>query len=340
MSELTASAGAWAEVALSNIEREFPHAELLYLSGPSDLPSLPRGRHPAFFGSYDWHSCVEMHWVLVRLVRLVPDLLPRGRVIEGLGRHLSAGPLRTEAANLPRWERPYGYAWTLMLADEIHRSESAVAESGPWAEAMRPLVAAVVEDIHVWLSRARYPVRTGLHGNSAFSLSLSLRYARRHDAALAEAIASASMRWFAEDADYPASYEPSGSDFLSPALVEAELMSQLLDREEFTSWLSRFLPSLGRGSPPQLFTPVEVSDPSDGQIAHLHGLNLSRAWCFRRLSNALPEDDMRRPVLERAADEHRNASLDEAVGSDYMVEHWLAAYALLLATADDPRSAP
>jgi hypothetical protein len=180
------------------------------------------------------------------------------------------------------------------------------------------------------LPKAEYPVRHGVHQNSAFGLSRALAYARGFAPVLADLIEHSGRRWFMDDAEYPAHYEPSGSDFLSPALTEAELMAQLLEPMEFSAWIARFLPGIELGEPAVLFQPVGVTDPTDGQIAHLHGLNLSRAWCFRRIADALPADDPRVPPMLEAVTRHRDASLAQATGSDYMVEHWLAAYAVLL----------
>ena len=196
---------------------------------------------------------------------------------------------------------------------------------------MTPLVDVIVEGLIEWLPKLTYPVRYGLHANPAFALSLMLPLAETQPSLL-DAVKEAAIRWFGDDVNYAAEWEPSAFDFLSPALVEAELMASLLDH--FPAWFDRFLPGIANGEPATLFTPVEVSDPSDGHIAHLHGLNLNRAWCFRRLAAALPDGDPRAPVMLDAAERHAAASLDEAVGSDYMVEHWLPAYAVLYLSED------
>ncbi len=325
-------AADWAAVGLANITREYPNALRHTMNGPDDRP-LPREIHPAFYGSFDWHSCVEMHWMLVRLLRTAPHALPEAEVRAGLDAHLTAGALVTEAAYLaenPGWERPYGYGWALTLAHELATWDDPDARR--WGAAMRPLAETVAAGFVEWLPKVAYPVRHGMHPNSAFAFSRSLGYARGFAPGLLAAIAEAADRWFAADRDYPGGYEPSGADFLSPALTEAELMSGLLDAGDFATWLDRFLPGVIEGKPAALFTPVEVSDPTDGQIAHLHGLNLSRAWCWRRLAETLPADDPRIPLMRDAVQRHTGASLEEATGSDYMVEHWLAAYAVLLLT--------
>src|SRR2546430_880369 len=328
MKELEARAEAYVRVALANIEREFPHAETLFQTREGSVPR-PRELHPAFYGSLDWHSCVEMHWVLVRLLRLTPDGVPENEARAALDKHLGADALAAEArffADPDRRsaERPYGWGWALRLASELAAfDDPGVAR---WAANMTPLVDVIVEGLIEWLPKLTYPVRYGLHTNAAFALSLALPFAETQPR-LFDAAKEAAIRWYGDDVSYAAEWEPSAFDFLSPALVEAELMASLLDH--FPAWFDRFLPGIANGEPASLFTPVEVSDPSDGHIAHLHGLNLNRAWCFRRLAAALPDGDPRAPVMLDAAERHAAASLDPAVGSDYMVEHWLPAYAVL-----------
>ena len=326
-------AAAWAAVGLDNIRREYPNDIRHTMTGPDDRP-LPRDVHPAFYGSFDWHSCVEMHWMLVRLLRVARDVVPAAEIRSALDAHLTADALAAEAAYVDArrsWQRPYGWGWALALAYEL-TSWDDDPDARRWASAIGPLAGVLAVRFAEWLPRAAYPVRHGVHTNSAFGLSRSLPYARLAAPDLLAAISEAGHRWFEQDAYYPAGYEPSGSDFLSPALTEAELMAQVLGPEAFPDWLDRFLPGIADGEPAALFTPVDVSDPIDGQIAHLHGLNLSRAWAWRRLAATLPDGDPRVPVMTAAVRDHSDASLDQATGSDYMVEHWLAAYAVLLLT--------
>jgi len=332
---LVEQAAGWAAVGLANIVREYPNEIRHTMSGPDDRP-LPREIHPAFYGSYDWHSCVEMHWMLVRLLRVVPNAVPDAEVRAALDAHLTPEALAAEAAYLAgrrSWERPYGWGWALALAHEVSMWDD--PDAARWARAMRPLGDVLSAQLAGWLPKAGYPVRHGVHTNSAFGLSLALGYARDFHPGLAATIGAAADRWFAGDADYPGGYEPSGSDFLSPALTEAELMAQLLQPADFADWLGRFLPGLADGRPAALFAPVAVSDPTDAQIAHLHGLNLSRAWCWRRLAEALPGGDPRVPVIRAAVQRHADASLAQAAGSDYMVEHWLAAAGVEVTVLDD-----
>jgi hypothetical protein len=329
---LSERAADWAAVALANIRREYPNDLRHTMTGPDDRP-VPRAVHPAFYGSFDWHSCVEMHWMLVRLLRVAPAAVPAAEIRSALDAGLTPAALATEAAYFAErryWSRPYGWGWALTLAHEIAGLDDPQARR--WSAAIRPLGEVLATRFADWLPTAAFPVRHGVHTNSAFGLSRALPYARAFRPALADAIGVAARRWFGADVDYPGQYEPSGADFLSPALTEAELMLQVLAPAEFAGWLDRFLPDLAAGEPAALFTPVEVADPTDGQLAHLHGLNLSRAWCWRRLAETLPADDPRLPVVTAAVRRHADASLGQAAGSDYMVEHWLAAYAVLLLT--------
>jgi hypothetical protein len=243
-----------------------------------------------------------------------------------LNEHLSAEAIAAEAAYLrehPGWERPYGYGWALTLTAELEAWSDSDADARRWAANLRPLAEVVADALINWLPQSTYPERGGAHANTAFALARSLPYARlRSDAA---------VRWFAADIDYPAAWEPSGSDFLSPALAEAELIAALAaPAEEFPEWLSRFLPRLADGRPESLLTPALVTDPTDGQGAHLHGLNLYRAYGFGLLAGRLDADDPRVDVLLAARARHAAASLPAVVGEGWMVEHWLACYAVLL----------
>ncbi len=349
---LQGNAAAYAEVAIANIGREFPVGILHVMNEPGDLPERPRELTPVFYGSFDWHSCVEMHWLLVRLLRKVPETVPVSEIKATLDAQFIAEKLATEAAYMAgpggRGERPYGWSWALTLVHEVELLARELADgqpagSGPaalsesaqqWLAALEPLGTALTGCFLNWLPKATYPVRYGVHQNSAFGLARALPYAQERMAAgdgrLAEALRAAARRWFATDKDYPAGWEPSGSDFLSAALIEAELMTLLLPADQLSTWLTGFLPGIASGEPSSIFNPALVSDPADGQIAHLHGLNASRAWCWRRLAESLPAgDDRIEPALD-AAWRHAEAALPHVVGSHYMVEHWLAAYAVLL----------
>jgi DUF2891 family protein len=308
----------------------------MYTAESDDDLFTHRALHPAFYGSFDWHSCVEMHWALFSLLRRFPEL-PRAPVYRAtLDALHTPENLAKDAEYFTRqrsFELPYGRGWFLTLYHEI-----ATAADDPdakrWAEAMAPLAIVIEERFLDWLPNLTWPVRHGVHGNTAFGLARSLPYARLRSAQgsprLEEAISNCARRWFLGDRDYPVRYEPSGNDFLSPALTEAELMADVLEPDDFAAWLSRFLPRLSDRKPAAFFAPVAVSDDTDGHIAHLHGLNLSRAWGWRRIAEALPQGDARIEIALDAAGRHASAGLPFVAGSNYMVEHWLAAYAVLM----------
>ncbi len=332
-------ADSYIAVARDNITREYPNMPFFVATAPGPYPTH-REFHPAFYGSFDWHSCVEMHWVIVRLLRLAPETHLAGEARATLDQLLTPAHIETEMRffrdpSHRSLERPYGWGWLLTLSQELETWDD--AGGNRWAEIVRPLAELLAGNMASWLPRLTYPQRTGVHPNTAFGLSRSYDWATRQaaesDDSLVRAIETAALSWFQDDADYPARFEPSGSDFLSPALTEAELMSRLLPAAAFPAWLDHFLPGLAAGEPASLFQPAVVSDATDGQVAHLHGLNLSRAWAFTVLADRLPAGDSRRGPMLDAAERHADASLPHVAGSDYMVEHWLAAYATLLLSA-------
>jgi hypothetical protein len=329
---LSDHATAYIDVALTNLVREYPHMPLFIATGP-DSYRTHRELHPAFFGSFDWHSCVEMHWVVVRLLRTFPGLEIEDRARTTLNDLLTPDHLEREAAFFRdpahrTLERPYGWGWLLTLYHEVATWED--ADATRWAVAIEPLANLLMQRLRDWLPLLTYPQRIGMHANTAFGLSLAWDAARLNNPELLAVIRESASRWFQDDTDYPARYEPSGADFLSAALCEAELMSRVLPQTDFPTWLGRFLPGIGASLPDTLFTPAVISDTADGQIAHLTGLNLSRAWAFVTLAGALPLNDARTTALQAAAERHADASLSQVTGSDYMVEHWLVAYATLL----------
>jgi hypothetical protein len=323
-------AGELARVALGHVTREYPNRLDQVLTGPDDLQS-PRALHPIFFGSLDWHSCVHGYWLLARLLRRHPAM-PEADAIRALfAQAFTADNVAAELAYLARplsatFERPYGWAWLLMLAAELAQDGQDAAHG--WGARLQPLAAAFARRFENFLGKATYPVRTGAHSNTAFALALALDYARTcADTALESALTDAARRWYGGDADCQA-WEPGGEDFLSPTLIEAECMRRALPAEAFAAWFAGFLPGLERLAPEVLFHPVTVSDRSDGRIAHLDGLNLSRAWCWSNLAATLPRADARVALMRDAASRHLAASLPHIAG-EYMGEHWLATFALL-----------
>ena len=321
-------ADRFARIALGHVEREYPNKLDHVLTGPEDARGV-RDLHPIFYGSFDWHSCVHGHWLAVRVLNLFPDTPAAADIRALLDRQFTPPKVAAELAYLGRpsssgFERPYGAAWLLKLQAELESG----SETTPWADALRPLAEAFAARLKAYLPKLTYPIRAGTHANSAFAMTLAGDYARVcGDAALRELIGARARGWYGEDADCQA-WEPSGDDFLSSALIEAELIRRVLVKAGFRAWFDRFLPRLADRQPASLFRPALVSDPTDGKIAHLDGVNLSRAWCQRGLASALEPGDARRSILEDTAEAHLSASL-KAVEGDYMGEHWLASFALL-----------
>jgi len=318
----------FASIALGHVGREFPNKLDQVLTGPGDLRD-PRALHPIFYGSFDWHSAAHSHWLLARVLRRFPAIGAAPAIRDWLDQAFTETNVAGELAYLARpgaagFERPYGWAWLVMLQAELEAHATLAGRR--WATALRPLARAFEARFLGWLPKATYPVRVGAHGSSAFALTLAHRYAPfAADPGFGAALRDAARRWFEADADVRP-LEPSGSDFLSPTLMTAECMRLTLTGADFAVWFARYLPRLADGEPPPLFAPAIVSDRTDGQIAHLDGLSLSRAWCFRRLAEAAPA--VLRPRLEAAADAHLAAALPH-LSDDYMGEHWLASFALL-----------
>jgi hypothetical protein len=322
-------AGRFARIALGHVAREYPNKPEHVLDGDADaLP--PRELHPVFFGSFDWHSCVHGWWLLLTLRRLFPDTGEAAAIADLAEGSFTAAKVAAEVAYLDRpnrrtFERPYGWGWLLSLHLEASRHSDK-----PWAAELEPLARAFAGRMRDFLPLLTYPIRSGAHFNTAFALVLALDWADAFDPELGALIRERSGAWFANDRDCPA-WEPSGDDFLSPALTEALCLARSLPAADFERWFAAFLPRLSDREPATLFTPASVSDRSDGKIAHLDGLNLSRAWCWRCLAPLLPADA--RSIACAAADEHLEAALPHVAG-DYMGEHWLASFALLALLAD------
>lgn len=308
----------------SHLTREYPHKLDHVIDGPAEvLP--PAALHPIFHGSFDWHSCVHGWWQVLRLARLYPDLPEAAAVRDLAGQMLTAENFAAECAYLDRpsargFERPYGWAWALALHAEM------VLHDAPWVRHADGFAHAFACRFAAFLPLQTYPIRTGTHFNSAFAMTLALDWAEAHDGTLAHLIAERARDWYGQDRAAQA-WEPGGDEFLSGTLCEALLMSRVLGAD-FAAWFDAFLPDLARGAPATLFTPATVSDRSDGKIAHLDGLNLSRAWCWRSLAAALGEGHPASAPAQATAHTHLTAALPHIAG-DYMGEHWLASFALL-----------
>lgn len=319
----------FAALALSHVSREFPYKMDHVLTGPEDA-IVPRAAHPVFFGSFDWHSCVHGYWLMARLARRHPEIEAASAVKSLFAERFTDANVAGEVAYVARpsargFERPYGWGWLLALQAEL-----ALHDDGPLAaayETMKPLAEAFGKRFRDFLPLADYPVRTGVHSSTAFAIRMAADWAEAFDPELYELMRKKAIAWYGGDRDGQA-WEPSQDDFLSPTLVEAECMRRLLEPREFREWFGRFLPRAGQGAPTSLFAPARVSDRSDGKIAHLDGLNFSRAWCWRSIASMMEAEH---PVARRgreAADRHIDASLPHVAG-DYMGEHWLATFALL-----------
>jgi len=313
----------FARIALGHVAREYPHKLDHVMAKDGDaLP--PHVLHPCFFGSFDWHSCVHGWWTLLTLRRMYPEMAEAARISELADETFTERNLAAELAYLDRpgsagFERPYGWGWLLYLHLEATRHDGS-----HWGERLEPLARAFAARLEHYLSILTYPIRTGTHFNSAFALTLALEWADKFDDQLARKIRAQAAAWFGDDQGCQA-WEPGGDEFLSPALSEALLMKKALAPEAFAEWFGKFLPGLSGLQPANLFTPATVSDRSDGKVAHLDGLNLSRAWAWRQISRDMPE--IAGPA-KAAAQTHFAAAMPHVAG-DYMGEHWLASFALL-----------
>lgn len=329
-------ASAFAKLALKGIAQEYPNKLDHVMTGPGDVKG-PKALHPAFYGCFDWHSSVHGHWMLVRVLGAFPELPD---IREKLAANLTEANLKAEADYFAQpahksFERTYGWAWLLKLAQELHGWDD--ADGKRWAKSVRPLTDAVVSRYLEFLPKQTYPIRTGVHPNTAFGLAFAHDFATATDhKPLRERIEERAKTYFLADVDYPAKWEPGGADFFSPALMEADLMRRVMQPAKFPAWFHRFLPGAATAEPKQLFTPATVSDRADLQIVHLDGLNLSRAWCMRGIAAALPKGDAARKALAASAAQHAEAALKHVASGHYGGEHWLASFAvyMLLSTPD------
>lgn len=317
-------------MTLGHVLREYPHSENVRLNSAADL-ATPRCAHPVFFGSYDWHSCVHSYWLLARLLDRFPNSDAAGEVVALFDEQLTVEKVERELAWLSApgrggFERPYGWAWLLRLQGALHvlRHPHAAA----WKRNLQPLADLLSDSFIGYLSRLGFPVRAGTHTNTAFAMLFAYDYAERTgNTRLIEAVTGRGQAYYLADAGYHG-WEPGGEDFLSPGWQEALLLQRVLGRGDFLEWFGSFLPELAEGRPASLFIPVEPLDRTDGRIAHLDGLNLSRAWCMRELALGLDEFDGRRDVLQAAALRHLQVG-SAHLQDDYMGEHWLASFLLL-----------
>jgi hypothetical protein len=325
----------FANLALQCIHQEYPNKIGHVMNSDEDV-APPRDLTPAFYGCFDWHSSVHGHWLLTRLSKIYPDSEFAAAARKGLATSLSKERLAGDAAYLSgegraSYERPYGLAWLLCLAEELHTWDDETAQQ--WAANLEPVEAIAADRIRSWLPKLHYAIRTGEHSQTAFAFGLILDWAEAvDDEAMVTLVKGTTLRLYFEDRACPLSYEPSGQDFLSPCIAEADLMRRILNPGQFALWLDDFLPEIPTDGGADWLPVGVVTDRADGKLAHLDGLNLSRAWMLEGILSGLPEDDARRPALRAAADTHRKVGLASVTGEHYEGGHWLGSFATYLVT--------
>lgn len=330
-----AAAGRFARLALACVHKEYPGKISHVLNSDADIAS-PRKLTPAFYGCYDWHSSVHGHWLLVRLLRTFPDAPWAAEARAALKQSLTKENIAQEVKYLDRpgnqsFERPYGLAWLMTLTQELREWNDPDAKA--MAASLQPLDDAVKARLKPWLEKLPQPIRIGEHNQTAFGFGLMLDAARAAgDTQFADLLASKTRQFYFQDENCPLNYEPSGEDFLSPCLGEADVMRRVLPPKEFAAWLRGFLPQVPSAARADWLQPVVSPDPSDPKLAHLDGLNLSRAWMLEGIASALPASDPRIPALRAAAHAHREAGLAAVTGAHYEGGHWLGSFAVYLVT--------
>lgn len=334
-----ALASKFARLALDCVHREYPNKIGHVLNSAADART-PSSLHPVFYGCFDWHSSVHGHWLLVRLLRTVPaDNMPpelRNEIISALNQSFTREGVTEEVAyfeaeNRKSYERPYGVAWFLQLTMELREWNDPMAAA--WLDILRPLETVIVARLQSWLPKLAYAIRLGTHNQSMFAFGLILDWARTAGATeMEQLVKERSLAFHLGDRNCPITYEPSGEDFLSPCLMEADLMRRLLPQIAFAEWLATFLPDIPLDGSGDWLAIGVVNDPTDGKLVHLDGVNLSRAWNLENIANALPDQDPRRASLLAAAGTHTEAGLGNVSAEHYEGSHWLASFATYLVT--------
>jgi hypothetical protein len=325
----------FAKLALACVHQEYPNKIAHVLYSDADVRP-PRMLTPAFYGCYDWHSSVHGHWLLARLARLYPDGPFAVPARQALAKSLTPANIAGEIAYIKgpgrtSFERPYGLAWLLQLGVELREWNTPEAQA--WSRTIEPLEREAVALLRNWLPKLSAPIRIGEHSQTAFSFGLILDWARaRGDTEIESVLVSRIGDFYSKDRECPIAYEPSGEDFLSPCLAEADLMRRVVPPNEFAMWLTTFLPVIPTRTRNVWLVPGVVTDPTDPKLAHLDGLNLSRAWMLEGILAGLPADDTRRPALAAVAVAHREAGLKSVTGEHYEGGHWLGTFAVYLVT--------
>lgn len=330
-----AAAARFANLALHCAHLEYPNKISHTLGSDADVRP-PRELAPAFFGCYDWHSSVHGHWLLARLARQFPQAPFAAEARAALARSLTPARIAGEVTYFQTpgrasYERPYGLAWLLLLAAELREWDDPQARQ--WSQALAPLEVEAAQRLRSWLPKLRYPIRVGEHSQTAFAFGLVHDWARvTRDVEMQSSIEAKARAFYASDTNCPLAYEPSGEDFLSPCLAEADLMRRILPPREYGKWLRRFLPVVPASSKKPWLAPAEVTDRSDPKLAHLDGLNLSRSWMLLGIASGLAQGDRRIGALNAAAEAHAAAALPAVTGEHYEGGHWLGTFAVYLTT--------
>ena len=324
---------SFAKLALKNIHTEYPNKPSNIVWDRESVRT-PKEMHPAFYGCFDWHSSVHGHWMLIRLLKDYPNNSMDQEIREKLRENLAKSNLEAELSYFQEkhhkaFERTYGWAWYLRMADELEHWDD--PDGKIWRENLKGLEELLVERTKDYLPKLSYPIRTGVHPDTGFALAQILDYARTmKNAELEKLIVARARDYYLNDVDYPTKYEPSGQDFFSSCLNEADLMRRVLSQEEFGKWFDKYLPKLSQGDGGNLLIPVEVSDVTDGYIVHLAGLNLNRGWCMQGIASALPTSDPRAALLKKSASEHADMGFKYVFSGQYEGDHWLATFAIYL----------
>jgi hypothetical protein len=325
----------FARLALSCIHREYPNKISHLMNSAADV-GTPSQLFPAFYGCFDWHSSVHGHWLLVRILNTDPETPYRAAILAALAQSFTPENIAGEVAyfqapDRASFERPYGTAWFLQLMTELRQAE--FAEAAGWVETLEPLESFIRDQTMDWLTKLVYPIRIGTHNQTAFAFGLMLDWAdQTGDTDFRDAIAAKALAFHAGDTNCPLAYEPSGEDFLSPCLMEADLMRRVMAPEAYSGWLAAFLPQIPQDGSADWLTPGIVLDATDGKLVHLDGVNLSRAWAMEGIASALPEGDARIPALLAAAAVHKETGLASVSDAHYSGSHWLASFATYLET--------
>ncbi len=329
-------AAGFAKLALKCVQKEYPNKLDHVMNNAKEVLS-PSAMHPAFYGCFDWHSSVHGHWMLVRLLKKYPNIEISQTIRKALNENLTAENIKTEVEylnqeNRKSFERTYGWAWLLKLQEELIGWND--ADGKKWSQNLQPLTDALVENYLSFLPKQNYPIRTGVHPNTAFGIAFALDYARKaQNKKLEDLLVERALAYYKNDKGYDPKWEPGGEDFFSPGLMEADLMRRILKPANFLKWFNQFMPNIGRTK--NLLEPAVVTDRTDPKLVHLDGLNLSRAWCMYGISLNLPESSKLKKILYSSAQKHAKAGLSNIASGNYEGEHWLASFAVYLLSETD-----